>query len=93
MDRIRKSPVTFPYLVKKNGREGRVKKWPSGKFGAYFRFAGKPMRNSFLSFKAAVKYLQTAFVKLDTGPSNSLALAPLGGNVSSFYGRRDLERV
>jgi len=89
---MRKSPVTFPYIVKKNGREGRVKKWPSGKFGTYFRFAGKPMRNTFLSCEAAVRYLETEFVKLDTDRSNSLALAPLDGNVKSYHELEQLLR-
>jgi len=89
---MRKSPVTFPHFVRKNGREGRVKKWANGKFGTYFNFAGKPMRNCFLSFEAAVKYLQTEFVKLDTDRSNSLALAPLDGNVRSYHELEQLLR-
>ena len=89
---MRKSPVTFPHIVAKNGRTGRVKKWANGKFGTYFTFAGKPMRNSFLSFESAVKYLQTEFVKLDTDRANSLALAPLDGNVRSYHELEQLLR-
>jgi hypothetical protein len=58
------SSVTFPYDFHENGRVGRIFKW-AAKFATRFKFRGKPYRNSFKSFDAAVDYLKREFGKLD----------------------------
>ncbi|HEY5749341.1 MAG TPA: hypothetical protein VIU12_24910 [Chryseolinea sp.] len=84
----KKAEPKFPYEFKKNGRTGRIKKWGDGKFGTYFRYGGQPRRNSFNSFEAALKYLDSEFRKLDTDQANSLSLNPLNGDVKDY---RELE--
>lgn len=86
---MKKKTVTFPYIVNKNGRTGRVKKWKD-KFATYFRYSGGPMRNTFSTFEKAVEYLDKAFRTIDTDRSNSVALAPLDGSVQNY---RELEQL
>ncbi len=76
--------VTFPFVFEKNGRTGRIKKWSDNKFGTYFRFAAKPMRNSFRTFEKAMLYLESEFSKLDTDRANSLSLNPLNSDVRNY---------
>jgi hypothetical protein len=50
--------IEFPYTFEKLGRVAKIKFWANrGIFGTYFRFAGKPVRNSFKTFEAAFRYL------------------------------------
>ena len=86
---MKKKTVTFPYIVNKNGRTGRVYNW-KGKFATYFRYAGEPIRSTFSTFEKAVAHLDREFRTLDTDRSNSVSLAPLDGNVQSY---RELEQL
>ncbi len=76
--------VKFPFVFEKNGRTGRIKKWSDNKFGTYFRFAAKPMRNSFLTFDRALQHLDSEFSKLDTNRANAISLNPLNSDVKNY---------
>jgi integrase len=84
--------VKFPYVFQKHGRIGRIKKW-KGKFGTYFRYAGKNHRSSFGSFETALAHLDEEFSKLDTDRTNSQTLFPLKADAETYHELEDLLRV
>jgi hypothetical protein len=66
---LRKKAIEFPFLFERHGRVGRIKFWSNRKiYGTYFRFAGRPVKNSFTTFEAAYKYLEREFARLDRAP-------------------------
>ncbi len=85
--------VKFPYLLQKNGRTGRIKKWSDDRFGTYFMFAGHKKRNSFGTFEAALTYLEREFSRIDSNQAESLALNPLNGDVRTYSELEQLLRV
>ena len=82
--------IRFPYVFEKHGRTGRIKKWGDGKFGTYFLFGTRKVRNSFRSFEAAWEYLDREFSKLDTDRANSIALHPISHDVKTYS---ELEQI
>ena len=83
----------FPFKYEKNGRTGRVKFWKSTKtFGTYFRFAGKPFRNSFKTFEAACSFLDGEFSTLDANRADSLSLHPINHDVKTYHELEQLLR-
>ena len=78
--------IEFPYTFEKLGRVAKIKFWPNrGIFGTYFRFAGKPVRNSFKSFEAAYRYLDHEFTKLDSDVQNSTVAFPVRGDLQTYH--------
>ena len=89
----KESDAKCPYTFERNGRIGYIKKWAGGKYGTYFRFAGKKVANSFGNFDAAYLYLEREFSRLDTDRANSLALNPLNGDVRNYSELEQLLRT
>ena len=85
--------IKFPFRYEANGRTGRIKYWPkAGVYGTYFRFAGKPFRNSFKTFEAACDYLALEFDRLDTDQANSLSQYPINHDIKTYHELEQLLR-
>jgi hypothetical protein len=78
------SSVTFPYDFHENGRVGRIFKW-ADKSATRFTFRGKPYRNSFKGFDAAVDYLKREFSKLDLNSEDSQTVYPLRYEARTYH--------
>src|SRR5438045_2987263 len=77
--------ITFPHEFVKNGRIGKVYYLPSTKtFKTHFRFAGKPLQNTFKTLQSAVSFLDREFSKLDSDRANALSLNPLNADVRTY---------
>ena len=74
----------FPFNVEKNGRIGKIYRLGNGTYKTHFRFGGKPLQNTFKSFEAALRYLESEFVKLDTDRVNALSQHPLNGSAQTY---------
>jgi hypothetical protein len=74
----------FPHRVEKNGRTGKIYQLGNGTFKTYFRFGGEPFQNNFRTFAAALTYLESEFLKLDTERANALSQHRLNGDVRSY---------
>lgn len=89
MAKPRSKEAIFPYLFQKNGRSGTVTFWPkTEKYGTRFWFAGRPRRNSFRTFDAAIRFLDQEFSVLDADLASSRSLNPINGDLQTY---RDLE--
>ena len=78
--------LKLPYVFQLNGRIGKIKFWPARKvYCAYFRYAGRAVRNTFASFEAAYSYLDREFSRLDTEPHNSSIVYPIRGDLRTYH--------